>query len=613
MKRFHTLIIIACCALGLNAQRTDALAAAVNGGTWWSYAGDAPLQVYKTLPPETCDFAILLPASKYGLSGHTLRGIRFFVPESSAVKDFSVWISTSRPTSASKANIAYKALDASALTPGTLNEVLFDEPYTLTRDVYLGYSFTATDASVRNVGCVAPTGIADACWTRFSVFSGGSWGTTFSAEFSLALYALFGEDFPAGVRAVQAGYVTAIANAPHVVEMTLENCSPEGIRSIDYVVTDEDGTEHAPVHMDFDSYSTAMSSRTVQIGLPATDKLGFHKPTIAITKVNGKDNSITADKAKSTIDQLVISRASDSKRVVEEEFTGLWCGWCPQGMVGMQLAEKQFGDRYIGIAVHQNDAMAGSNSGGYSSILSKISGLPACYISRNGLKPGTYYGMTENKPFGLGDVISDELSRPAEADIEVKAEWTDEKRTKVRATATTLFHLDNETAPYALAYVLLSDSLKNNSWLQTNYFSGYDYVASDPNLKPFVDAPEKIAGMTFCHVAVASSGITNGINNSVSAPIVAEENQTHETTLSVPSSNLLVQNKDNLRIVALLVSRTRGNIVNAAVTRISEPTGIATHTADGSTSPIIVDMQGRRLREVPARGIYIQNGKKVLR
>ena len=119
--------------------------------------------------------------------------------------------------------------------------------------------------------------------------------------------------------------------------------------------------------------------------------------------------------------------------------------------------------------------------------------------------------------------------------------------------------------------------------------------------------------MTFSHVAVASSGITNGINNSVSAPIVAEENQTHETTLSVPSSNLLVQNKDNLRIVALLVSRTRGNIVNAAVTRISEPTGIATHTSDGSTSPIIVDMQGRCLREVPARGIYIQNGKKVLR
>ncbi|MBR1645078.1 MAG: hypothetical protein IJ692_05995 [Alloprevotella sp.] len=612
------------CALGLSAQRTEVNAVS-EGGTWWSYAGDAPLQVYRTMPPETCDFAILLPAQKYGLSGHTLRGIRFYVPASSAVQDFSVWVSTSLPSTVSKASVAYKALDASTLVPGELNEVLFDEPYTLTRNVYLGYSFTATDASVRNVGCVAPTGITDACWTRFSVFSGGSWGTTFAQEFSLALYALFGEEFPAGAKVEKTGYVTTLAGQPHAVDMTLQNCSPEGIRSIDYVVTAEDGTASAPLHMDFSTYSTAMSSRDVTLPLPATSELGFHKPTVAITHVNGRQNAVPAANATGTVDQLVVSRSAEVKRVVEEEFTGLWCGWCPQGMVGMQLAEQQFGDRYIGIAVHQNDVMAGSSSGGYSTILSKVSGLPACYINRNGLKPGTYYGLTENTPFGLADVIRDELDRIAEADISLQAEWTDEKKTKVRATSSTRFYLDNADAPYALAYVLLSDSLRNSSWVQTNYFSGYNYVQDDPNLRPYVDAPEKLTGLTFNHVAIASSGVTNGITGSVAAPLVADEDRTHEVTLSVPTSNTLVQDKQNLRVVALLINRTRGNIVNAAVTTIAEPTGISDVDVSQAArhSSTIYDLQGRRVRsalplgsskngQIP-KGLYIVGGRKVLR
>ena len=609
MTRINSLLVLIFSTLSLCAQN---FSEALDGGTWWSYAGDAPLQQYRTMPPETCDFAILLPSQKYNLSGHTLRGIRFFVPESSAVKDFSVWISTSLPSDVSKASIAYKALDTSSLIPGQLNEVLFDEPYTITRNVYLGYSFTATDASVRNVGCVEPTGMKDACWTRFSVFSGGSWSTTFAQEFSLALYALFGEEFPAGARVTNTGFVTALSGNTHAVDMTLENCSPEGIRSIDYVVTDEGGTASDPMHVDFDTYSTAMSSRDVSLTIPATESLGFHKPTLTITKVNGKDNAVAPSAATGTIDQLVISRGAETKRVVEEEFTGLWCGWCPQGMVGMQLAEKTFGDRYIGIAVHKDDAMSGSNSGGYSTILGKVPSLPACYISRNGLTPGTYYGLTEDKPFGLADVISDELARIAEADISVTAQWTDEQMTKVKATSTTRFYLDDESAPYALAYVLLSDSLKNSSWVQTNYFSGYNYAASDPNLKPYVDAPEKLVGLTFNHVAVASSGVTNGITNSITAPLVAGEDRTHEATLSVPSSTLLVQNKANLRVVALLINRKRGNIVNAAVAHIDEPTGIRDiNTTANGKQPMVFDLQGRRLQSIP-RGVSIVGGRKVL-
>ena len=206
-------------------------------------------------------------------------------------------------------------------------------------------------------------------------------------EFSLALYALFGEPFPASAKITNTGYVTTLAGAAHSVDVTLENGSPEGIRSISYVVSDEESGNSAEQSVEFSTYSTAMGTRDVSIALPATSALGFRTPTLTITKVNGKENA--AASVTGTIDQLVVAQSAETKRVVEEEFTGLWCGWCPQGMVGMQLAEKNFGDKYIGIAVHKDDAMSGSNSGGYSTILGKVPSLPACYISRNGLTPGT--------------------------------------------------------------------------------------------------------------------------------------------------------------------------------------------------------------------------------
>ena len=45
-----------------------------------------------------------------------------------------------------------------------------------------------------------------------------------------------------------------------------------------------------------------------------------------------------------------------------------------------------------------------------------------------------------------------------------------------------------------------------------------------------------------------------------------------------------------------------------------EPTGIHSVTLDENTAPkAIYDLNGRRIQNVPSRGIYIQNGKKMIR
>jgi thiol-disulfide isomerase/thioredoxin len=40
-----------------------------------------------------------------------------------------------------------------------------------------------------------------------------------------------------------------------------------------------------------------------------------------------------------------------------EEYTGTWCGWCPRGIVGLQLVNETYGDRVQTIAVHYDDPM----------------------------------------------------------------------------------------------------------------------------------------------------------------------------------------------------------------------------------------------------------------
>ena len=53
------------------------------------------------------------------------------------------------------------------------------------------------------------------------------------------------------------------------------------------------------------------------------------------------------------------SEAADSgkvsaytRRIVAEEVTGVWCGYCIRGIVAMREMKEFYGDSFLGIAVH---------------------------------------------------------------------------------------------------------------------------------------------------------------------------------------------------------------------------------------------------------------------
>ena len=89
------------------------------------------------------------------------------------------------------------------------------------------------------------------------------------------------------------------------------------------------------------------------------------------------------------------------------------------------------------------------------------------------------------------------------------------------------------------------------------------------------------------------------------APIVDGEPQTHTYSLTLPTSTNLVQDKENLRVVAFLIDKADGSILNARETRIGAPVGIADVQSEGNNQVVgYYNMQGQRLQR-PQSGVVI--------
>lgn len=295
----------------------------------------------------------------------------------------------------------------------------------------------------------------------------------------------------------------------------------------------------------------------------------------------------------------------------------------------MQRLAQDFGDRFIGIAVHtgtgepmliptypdvQTDRIPGS-------------GVPSCIIDRVPLKLDPYSGSGQKGAFhyGIDMDFATFLNVPTEAKVDLTAQWADEFQWDVRYTVTTTFSINSPTAPYRLILVMTEDGLTGTAdeWWQTNYFAA-EYSASigasyqDEDMQQWRDAPYHVKNVVYDHVAVNTWGVREGIPNSITAPITAYVPQTYTYDLTTLASHAqrLIQDRNRLHAVAMLINTETGQVVNAAQTDIRPygADGIRTIPDDHSqpSSEDIFDLSGRRvgLPSAVSTGLYIRNGKK---
>ena len=538
---------------------------------WWGYisANDIASGVGVSAA-DTYHCAIFIPGDHDIAAGKTINAIRFglVAPHATNAK---VWVASSLPSSIDASHtLQYVDVPASALGNEQIDIQLPTPCEIPASGIYVGYSFTITSATTSNDAYPVLFGGEPAINTLILKTEKNvpDWSDLYSNGFGrLFLQVLLEGTFAENNATVaEFGPVYSVLGESTTAMIALTNGGGTPLSSIDYTIT-TDGVTGAEQHADIANPIAFSNTGKVKITIAADETIGQKVKTLNITKVNGNAN--TAEDASANFTLYTLPELVE-RNIVVEEFTGTGCGYCPRGLVGMEKMRQAFGNRFIGIGIHQynsSDAMYISPSG-YAKL--NFEGAPSCRINRGEIID-PYYGSGYDI---LVDCV-EELAIPALAKVNVSA-TIDEELKKVDAKAEVETLLDN--SEYTLEFVVIGDGLTGtgSGWNQSNYY--YQYSASElpEDLAIFANGGKygksSVTGWLFNDVALVSSYVSGSNNAPALGTLAAGEAKEMEYTLTMPTKTTLknaVKNAE-LYIVALLVDQS-GSIVNAAKQQITVP------------------------------------------
>jgi hypothetical protein len=146
--------------------------------------------------------------------------------------------------------------------------------------------------------------------------------------------------------------------------------------------------------------------------------------------------------------------------------------------------------------------------------------------------------------------------------------------------------------------------------------SGYNYE-EDPVFDKWAAMPWTIEGLTYNNVPVAAWSPYKGIEESIPQSVKAGKVMYNAFYADI-EGNIHIQNKDNLSVVALLVDKQNGTIINGSKCKIDAyGTGISSLSVNDQAFDIYT-LQGHKVRTKATsldglpKGVYIVKGKKVV-
>lgn len=580
------------------------------------------------LKAETIDCAIFVPGS---YSGKRIEEINFYISSSTVVSDVKAWISTTLPDDPSKAEMCVDVTEPVGLYEEGVNTVKLSSPYTIPAEgCYVGYTFTVTNAT-SELGqypvIITDYGNGDDGGMFLNSPSLGGWvnGKDYG-NLATVIY-ITGDNYPENAASVPSTFsqVNTTAGTDANAVITVKNRGVNNIKSLSYTIKDvasgnvsEEKNIEIPAEVEF-SFNTSMN---ISVPMPAEQEYRKYVKEITITKVNNEANGST--EATSTGNMFVVSSIVPRK-VVEEEVTASGCPYCTRGIAGMEAMADMYPDNWIGIAIHGSvnwtDPMVISD---YNEV-NLPTALPGALLNRI-YDVDPYFGSNNNM-LGIADDIKKQINTCPEAGVTVSPVWKDENQNVITVNTDVKFVINNDEAPYALGYVLVADGLKGTSsnWMQYNGYYGATGAESEPYIYAWTKKGEYVASargycvpqdeMVYDHVAIAAKSVNKGIEGSITAPLVAEQIQSHQVEFdltngikSYTTKEELVQDKSKLKVVAMLINTQTGEIINADEKEIAPygSSGISgtTTEAAGATEVARYSIDGTKL-SAPAKGVNI--------
>lgn len=381
------------------------------------------------------------------------------------------------------------------------------------------------------------------------------------------------------------------ASAVYQMRLKLRNRTPRLVKQItlDWSI---DGNKQEPFIVE-----TALLTNhedVVYVDLPNNIAGRHHTVNFNVSDVDGEPDVIQAN--SNVEDNYSMAATYFPRKIVMEEATGTWCGYCPSGIATIEKMNERYPDNFIAIAIH-DDEMRPTEE--YANLFfPMVSGFPSARINRSYWCDGLW-------PFDL-----DETKDQGEAIIKADAEFIPDNKVTVN-TETTFGFSDNGSTEYRIAYVVVEDNV--GPYYQANYYSDPDAVDDPYNLMNWWVHQNFYVEMTYNDVARIIYDY-DGIAGQLPKEITKGETYKCQYALTLPDN---IQNAKNLKIVTLLIDTRTGEILNADRTTIAgdyDATAIQTIKAVKTDAPVytLSGQQVSRDSLKSKKGIYIIGGRKVI-
>ncbi len=336
------------------------------------------------------------------------------------------------------------------------------------------------------------------------------------------------EGVEAGLMNFNATQGIQIAGTDIKTSVLLYNVGKDTITSIEYTLSGNNGTETE----ELTGLNIApKKSFTIDIPNEVTLADGNNSITLTLNKVNGKDDELTCNNTVEASFSAV--KPADHRKVLLEEGTGTWCGWCPRGAVFLKAISPAYDDYMIPIAVHNGDPMVVKTYDNEVTSFSGFTGFPGMIVDRRivvdpsaALAPGlTYLRETPDATLSIGAKEPDD---DGNMEISVSVDY-----------------LQATPKGYSMILTIVEDQVKGTTaqYNQANYYSGGNSGA----MGGYENLPNPVpaAQMVYEHVARSHD---HAVKN-MAATEVGEKVVKNYTVKLDPTWK-----KDDIKIVAVLLN-----------------------------------------------------------
>jgi thiol-disulfide isomerase/thioredoxin len=242
------------------------------------------------------------------------------------------------------------------------------------------------------------------------------------------------------------------------------------------------------------------------------------------------------------------------RKMVVEDHTGAWCGFCTRGMESLEKLEDEFGDEVITVAVHNGDAMAISS---YQTPLAQMIGVtsyPNGSVSRI-----NYNGKIAQSDGAWTPITKQYIGTDVPVDVKLEVDFN---KTTGAYTATITATVESAVnANLGFNLWVLQDGMTGtgNQWDQQNYLSSKGSSPS-PSSRFYNEDPV-IKGFVHNNVFRGATAGIEGEQGTFPAGMVPAG--TYKQVYTGNVSNMNVTDKNNAFFVAVVHNKDNKEIINA--------------------------------------------------